>query len=87
MKTPLETARRWLAQAEHSLIVSRSLLEGGFSPEACFHAEQTSQIALKAFLYLKGRRFVNIHSVRQLAIELEEAGRSSGPPCRSAGDR
>ena len=69
MRKPLETARRWLAQAEHSLGVSRSLLEGGFWAEACFHAEQTTQIAFKAFLYLKGRRFVNIHSDRQLATE------------------
>ena len=34
--------------------------------ECCFHAEQTGQLALKAFLYGKGERFVNLHSVKQL---------------------
>jgi HEPN domain-containing protein len=69
MKKPLETARRWLAQAEHSLSLTRSLAEGGFWAGACFHAEQTAQLGLKAFLYWRGRRFVNIHSVRSLALE------------------
>ena len=67
VKKPLETARRWLAQAEHSLSISRLLLESGMVADACFHSEQTAQLALKAFLYPKGRRFVNIHSVRELA--------------------
>ena len=34
--------------------------------ESCFHAEQTGQLALKAFLYNQGERFVPIHSVKQL---------------------
>ncbi|MFQ6028493.1 MAG: HEPN domain-containing protein [Dehalococcoidia bacterium] len=68
MKRPLETARRWLAQAEYSLRMTRSMVEGGFGAGACFHAEQTAQLALKAFLFSAGRRFVNIHSVRELAI-------------------
>jgi HEPN domain-containing protein len=69
MKRPLETAKRWLAQAEHSLGMMRSLLEGGFWAGACFQAEQTAQLALKAFLYWRGRRFINIHSIRALALE------------------
>ncbi len=69
MKRPLETAKRWLAQAEHNLGLTRSLVDGAFWGAACFHAEQTSQLALKAFLYWRGRRFVNIHSVRSLALE------------------
>ena len=69
MKTPLETSRRWLAQAEHSLVVTQSLLDGGFWAEACFQSEQTAQLALKAFLFFRGRRYVNIHSVRTLALE------------------
>ncbi|PKB83957.1 MAG: hypothetical protein BZY88_01210 [SAR202 cluster bacterium Io17-Chloro-G9] len=69
MRKPLETARRWLAQAEHSLGVCHLLYENMVWSEACFSAEQTAQVAFKASLYLKGRRFVNIHSVRQLAIE------------------
>ena len=69
MKTPLETGRRWLAQAEHSLSMGQSLLDGGFWAGACFQAEQTAQLALKSFLFFKGRRYVNIHSVQILAAE------------------
>ena len=69
MRTPRETARRWLAQAENELNITRSLADSGFWSGACFHAEQTAQLALKAFLYLKGRRFINIHSIRALVQE------------------
>ena len=68
MKKPVETARRWLAQAEHSLSATQALLESGFWAEACFHAEQTAHLALKAFLYARGTRFINIHSIRELAV-------------------
>ena len=69
MKTPLETARRWVAQAENTLEMARNLSEGGFWSGACFQAEQTAQLALKAFLYLRGRRYITIHSVHALALE------------------
>ena len=69
MKKPLETAQRWLTQAEHSLSVTQVLLENELWPEVCFHAEQTAQLALKAYLFFEGRRFVNVHSVRTLAEE------------------
>ena len=67
VKKPLETARRWLAQAEHSLVTTRTLLENNLLSDTCFHSEQTAQLALKAFLYSLRRRFVTIHSVRELA--------------------
>jgi len=69
MKKPLETAQRWLAQAEHSLDMARSLLHSGFWAGACFQAEQTAQLALKAYLYSRGRRFITIHSIRELASQ------------------
>lgn len=69
MKNLQETSRRWLVQAEHNFNMTRSLLEGGFWAGACFQAEQTAQLALKAFLYWRGRRFVRTHSVRELAQE------------------
>ena len=69
MKRPLETARRWLAQAEHSLSVTRVLLDNGLWPEVCFHAEGTAKLALKAYLFFEGRRFVNVNSVRTPAEE------------------
>ena len=68
VKKPLETARRWQAQAEHSLSMARSLLASGFWAGACFNSEQTAQLALKAFLYGLGQRHVTIHSVRELAL-------------------
>ncbi len=67
VKEALETARRWLAQAEHNLTMARVLLESDFWGGACFHAEQTAQLALKAFLYARGRRNITIHSVLELA--------------------
>ena len=72
VKKPLETAKRWLAQGEHSLNTSRLLLEGGMAADACFHAEQTAQLALKAFLYSLGRRYLTMHSVRELASRCAE---------------
>ena len=69
MRNPREMTRRWLAQAEHSHRTARVLLENGFWAETCFHAEQTSQLALKAYLYSRGRRFINIYSVRTLVME------------------
>jgi len=67
VKRPLETARRWLAQAEHNLRTAQVMLENNLWAMACFHAEQTAQLALKAFLYGRGRRHITIHSVRELA--------------------
>ncbi len=67
VKKPMETARRWLAQAEYSLNMARALLKDGFWSGACFQSEQTAQMALKAFLFKLGRRSVTIHSVRELA--------------------
>ena len=49
--------------------MAQSILDGGFWAGACFQAEQTGQLALKAFLFFKGRRYVNIHSVQTLASE------------------
>lgn len=69
MRTPKETARRWLAQADNELKMTRSLAASCFWSGACFHAEQTAQLALKAFLFGLGRRFVNIHPIRFLVLE------------------
>ena len=69
MKRPRERFRRWLEQAEHQLGVTDALLEGGFSSDVCFMAEQTTQMALKAFLYGGGRRAVLADSIYQLALD------------------
>ncbi len=72
MKRPREQFQRWLSQAEHQLEVTHSLSELGFWSDVCFNAEQTAQMALKAFLYGKGRRYVLIHSIQELARQCAE---------------
>lgn len=67
VKKSLESARRWLAQAQRGLTTVAALLQNSLWAEACFHAEQTAQLALKAFLFGRGRRHITIHSVRELA--------------------
>ncbi len=69
MKTPLPTARRWLAQAINTLDMTLSLFDSGFWAGTCFQSEQTAQLALKAYLFWRGRRFVNIHSIHALVQE------------------
>lgn len=64
---PKQEAQRWLRQAAHVLSVANVLLEHADYAECCFHAEQVGQLALKAFLYASGERFVPIHSVKALA--------------------
>ena len=72
MKNPAESRVRWLAQAEHQLGVTKILLDNGQWSDACFNAEQTGQMALKAFLFGIGRRYVHIHSIEAL---LKECGK------------
>ena len=76
MKNPGEQRRRWLEQAEHQLEVTDALLEGGFWSDVCFMAEQTAQLALKAFLFGEGRRFLPIHSIYELASECARIDRA-----------
>lgn len=63
---PKQEAQRWLSQADHVLKVATTLSEAACYAESCFHAEQTGQLALKAFLYGQGERDVRIHSVKEL---------------------
>ena len=72
VRRPLETARRWLGQAEHSLTVTRVLLEQNLWSDVCFHSEQTAQMGLKAFLYLRGHRPILVHAVSELALQCSE---------------
>lgn len=67
MKHPREDAERWMEQAEYDLRVARSNLNGKFYADVCFKSEQAAQKALKAYLYLKGARFVDEHAIEALA--------------------
>lgn len=64
--SPKEEAARWLKQGQHALQVAETLLRDGCYAESCFHAEQTAQLVLKAYLFGQGERFVNIHAVKLL---------------------
>lgn len=66
MKRPRENAVRWFRQAEHDLETAKRHLDW-CAADACYCAEQASQKALKAFLYLRGERRVPEHSVVELA--------------------
>jgi HEPN domain-containing protein/predicted nucleotidyltransferase len=79
MKKPLETARRWLAQAEHSLRTTQVMVENDLWAMACFLAEQTAQLALKVYLFGQGRRFVNVHSISTLAEECSKYDAAFSP--------
>ena len=72
MRRPREQFRRWLEQAEHQLQVTDALMGQSFWSDVCFMAEQTAQMALKAFLYGKGKRFVMVHSIQELALQCAE---------------
>lgn len=63
---PNDEATRWLAQTAHVVEVAEKLLGEACYAESCFHAEQAAQLALKAFLYGRGERFVPMHSVKEL---------------------
>ena len=69
MRRPLETAKRWLAEATHSLEVTRLMFDNGLWSDVCFKSEQTSQLALKAYLYGAGRRSIYIDSIGDLLSE------------------
>ena len=71
MKNPKENGLRWLEQAKHDFKVAQRHIKYNDFSDACFMAEQTAQVVLKAYLYFSGERFVNIHSVTAL---LKKAG-------------
>ena len=69
MRRPLETGRRWLAEATHSLEVTRLMFDNSLWSDVCFKSGQTSQLALKAYLYGAGKRSIYIHSIGELLSE------------------
>lgn len=70
MKNPKLNAQRWIKEAEYNLFhAERNCHDKAYSL-TCFLAEQASQKALKAVLYLGGTRFTYIHSVRELIKEV-----------------
>lgn len=73
MKPPLEhgppgSAQDWLAHAESDLNLARVAQERNdvLPEQACFHAQQAVEKALKAVLLFKGIEFPPIHDIEAL---------------------
>ncbi len=69
---PRAEAGRWLAQARSELAFARVGLREGFYAQACFHCQQSAEMALKALHYLAGARLVIGHSLVELLAPLAE---------------
>ena len=63
-------ADRWLAQARSELAFARIGVREGFHAQACFHCQQSAEMALKAVHYLGGARLVMGHSLVELLAPL-----------------
>ena len=66
-----EEARRWLEAAEEDLRFARYACDGSFFAQACFHAQQGAEKAVKAVHFQTGARAVIGHNVRNLIERLE----------------
>src|SRR4030042_4052825 len=66
MSNNLKEAKRWLSQAEADLKVAEWNFQGKFWWEVCFKCQQAAEKALKAYLYLKGKRAILSHSLLEL---------------------
>lgn len=69
---PQAEAQRWLAQARSEIAFARVGLREGFYAQACFHCQQSAEMALKALHYLGGARLVIGHSLVELLAPLAE---------------
>lgn len=69
---PRAEAARWLAQARSELAFARIGLREGFYAQACFHCQQSAEMALKALHYLGGARLAIGHSLVELLAPLAE---------------
>jgi HEPN domain-containing protein len=70
---PSAEAERWLAQARSELAFAQVGLRESFHAQACFHCQQSAEMALKALHYLGGARLVIGHSLVELLVPLAEA--------------
>lgn len=66
MQEAEQEGRRWLEQAEYEYRAAKHNTKTKFFAVACFYAQQAAEKALKAFLHLKGERYVTGHSISEL---------------------
>ena len=74
MNDPRKTARRWLDTAREDLAFARHAARHEFHPQACFHAHQAAEKAVKAMHYAQGARSVLGHGIRHLIERLGISG-------------
>jgi HEPN domain-containing protein len=66
MKKSKQECLRWLEQAEYDLYSAKRNFEQKIYAYTCFICEQSAQKAIKAYLYLKGERYIWEHSIQKL---------------------
>lgn len=59
---------RWLEFADEDLAMAELALERGIYRQACFHAQQAAEKALKAFLEARSGTHPKSHSLEQLLL-------------------
>jgi HEPN domain-containing protein len=64
-------AARWLVASKDDLDFARLAAANGFHAQACFHAQQAAEKAIKALHFAHGARSVIGHSIRKLIESLE----------------
>jgi HEPN domain-containing protein len=67
----------WFEFAKRDLGSCRKLLEGKFYANACYHAQQAVEKALKGLLLYRGKTVIKTHSLPELFVLLEEAALAS----------
>lgn len=69
------TPQEWLARAKAKLAMARQPLPaGGMWEDACFWAQQTAELAIKAVYQQRGWPFPFIHDLAQLLNSLQQQG-------------
>ncbi len=63
---PEKRALYWLSEAKKNMELARLVADKKFFSFACFHAQQTAEMALKAFLASRGEVDVRTHSLHRL---------------------
>jgi HEPN domain-containing protein len=69
----------WLRQADNDLAMAGYAVDGGFHAQACYHASQAAEKAMKAILISLDREPRQTHSLEVLAQSLAAAGVSTEP--------
>lgn len=67
----------WFEFAERDLRACQKLLEGELCANACFHAQQAVEKALKGLLLYRGKTVPKTHSLPELFVLLKEPALAS----------